>query len=414
LRKIGEHILILFLFYSQSFIVMHMLILSIETSCDETAIAILEVVGGIGEASFIVRANIVHSQIDVHAPYGGVFPTLAKREHARNLVPVLSRALSEAHIVPDGTYARDMSAERIAHFRELFVHEPELADAFLAGVPLALADIDVIAVTYGPGLEPALWVGINFARALSELWEKPLVPVNHMEGHIFSAFIRGDEFVVGADTIDLPLLALLVSGGHTELRLMREMFAYELIGQTRDDAAGEAFDKVARVLGLPYPGGPEIAHLAKEAPAPTDTDITFPRPMIDSGDYDFSFSGIKTAVLYTAKKIPVMDETTKRIFAKAFQDAVVDVLVKKTLAAAREYGTRTIILGGGVAANDTLRETMAAAVARELPDVAVMLSDRAATTDNAVMIGVAGTFRYLHGDTVHPEHLVARGNLSLE
>jgi N6-L-threonylcarbamoyladenine synthase len=391
-----------------------MLILAIETSCDETAIAILETAGGIGEASFVVRANVVHSQIDVHAPYGGVFPTLAKREHARNLVPVLLQALSEARIVPDGTCADTLPDTAKNRFRELFSHEPELADAFLAGVPISLPDIDAIAVTHGPGLEPALWVGINFARALAELWDKPLVPVNHMEGHIFSAFVTDDEFVVGADTIDMPLLALLVSGGHTELRLMRDMFSYELVGQTRDDAAGEAFDKVARVLGLPYPGGPEISRIASEAPAPSATDIVFPRPMLGSGDYDFSFSGIKTSVLYAAKKIPDMDETTKRVFARAFQDAVVDVLVKKTLAAAREYGARTIVMGGGVAANDTLRTELAGAVARELTDVCVRLSGRAATTDNAVMIGVAGTFRYLRGDTVRPDDLKAVGNLVLE
>ncbi|NTV22551.1 MAG: tRNA (adenosine(37)-N6)-threonylcarbamoyltransferase complex transferase subunit TsaD [Candidatus Yonathbacteria bacterium] len=390
-----------------------MLILSIETSCDETAIAILETEGGIGEASFIIRANVVHSQIDLHAPYGGVFPTLAKREHARNLVPVLLQALSEAHIDTDSISASTLPPERILSIRELFSHEPELADTFLAHVPLMSPAIDAIAVTHGPGLEPALWVGVNFARALAELWEKPLIPVNHMEGHIFSAFVQGDEFTIGADTIDLPLLALLVSGGHTELRLMREMFSYELVGQTRDDAAGEAFDKVARVLGLPYPGGPEISRLAAEAPAPTEDDIVFPRPMISSGDYDFSFSGIKTSVLYAAKKIPNMNDATKRVFAHAFQDAVVDVLVKKTLDATREYGARTIVMGGGVAANDTLRKRLADAVARELPDVAVRLSDRAATTDNAVMIGVAGTFRYMRGDTARPDDVRAWGNLEL-
>ncbi len=390
-----------------------MLILSIETSCDETAIAILEVAGGIGEASFIVRSSVINSQIDIHAPYGGVFPTLAKREHARNLVPVLSQALTEAHIVTNDTYARDLPETVIAELKTLFEREPELFSAFLEGVPREMPSIDAIAVTHGPGLEPALWVGVNFARALALVWNKPLVPVNHMEGHILSAFTHENEFSFGVDTMDFPILALLVSGGHTELQLMRDMFSYEKVGQTRDDAVGEAFDKTARVLGLPYPGGPEIARLASEAPAPTDSDIVFPRPMIDSGDYDFSFSGIKTSVLYATKKIPNMTDDMKRIFARAFQESAVDILSRKTISASREYGARTIILGGGVAANTALRERMQTLVA-ELPDTVLFLPDRSATTDNAIMIGIAGAFRYFRGDTARPDDVRAQGNLELE
>ncbi|NTV44729.1 MAG: tRNA (adenosine(37)-N6)-threonylcarbamoyltransferase complex transferase subunit TsaD [Candidatus Yonathbacteria bacterium] len=390
-----------------------MIILAIETSCDETAIAILEVTGGIGEASFVVRANVVHSQIDIHAPYGGVFPTLAKREHAKNLVPVLSEALDKAHIITDGAYVRNLPEDSIVHLKTLFEREPDLFAAFLDGIPADMPSIDAIAVTHGPGLEPALWVGVNFARALATVWQKPLIPVNHMEGHILSAFVEGDTFTFGADTIEFPLLALLVSGGHTELQLMHDMFSYEKVGQTRDDAAGEAFDKVARVLGLPYPGGPEISRLAAEAPAPSPDDIVFPRPMIDSGDYDFSFSGIKTSVLYAAKKLPNMTDDVKRVFARAFQEAAVDVLSRKTVAAAREYGARTIVLGGGVAANTALRKRMETLVT-ELPDITLFLPDTSATTDNAVMIGIAGAFRYFRGDTARPDDVRAQGNLALE
>lgn len=361
-----------------------------------------------------IRSNIVHSQIDIHAPYGGVFPALAKREHAKNLVPVCLRALDEAgYEISESTLA-DAPEDAQEDIARILEREPELFATMLDALPLARPDIDAIAVTHGPGLEPALWVGINFARALATLWDLPLVPVNHMEGHILSGFSKGNIFPLGSNIIPFPSLALLVSGGHTELILMHDLFSFEFIGGTRDDAVGEAFDKVARVLDLPYPGGPAISKLADNAPPRKDEDISFPRPMLHSGDYDFSFSGIKTSVLYAAKKLETLSEATKHIFAREFQDAVIDVLLKKTIAAAKEYGVRSIVLGGGVSANEALREAFTKEVAEALSDISLHLPDKAATTDNAAMIGLSGHFRFLRGDTVDPEHISAHGNLSLE
>ncbi len=390
-----------------------MIILAIETSCDETAVAIVEGTGDIYESEMHIRSNIVHSQIDIHAPYGGVYPSLAKREHAKNLVPVCLRALDDAGFeIPENTLenAPEDVQEDIARILE---REPELYAAMLEAVPLARPDIDAIAVTEGPGLEPALWVGINFARALATLWGLPLVPVNHMEGHILSGFSKGNTFPLGSHIVSFPALALLVSGGHTELVLMHDLFSCTFIGGTRDDAVGEAFDKVARVLDLPYPGGPAISKLTDEAPPRADDDIVFPRPMLNSGDYDFSFSGIKTSVLYAAKKFETLSADMKRIFAREFQSAVIEVLIHKTIAAAKEYGAQAIVLGGGVSANEALRGAFVKVVESELPDVSFHLPDKSATTDNAAMIGLAGYFRLLRGDTVEPEHIIAQGNLSL-
>ena len=391
-----------------------MIILAIETSCDETAVAIVEGMGDIYESNMHIRSNIVHSQIDVHAPYGGVYPSLAKREHAKKLVPVCLRALDDAGYGLSETTLADAPEDIQEDIARILEREPELYAAMLEAVPLARPDIDAIAVTEGPGLEPALWAGINFARALATLWGLPLVPINHMEGHILSGFSKGNTFPLGSRTISFPTLALLVSGGHTELVLMHDLFSSTFIGGTRDDAVGEAFDKVARVLDLPYPGGPAISKLADEAPPRADDDITFPRPMLNSGDYDFSFSGIKTSVLYAAKKCGTLSADMKRVFAREFQDAVIEVLIHKTIAAAEEYGAQAIVLGGGVSANEALRGACVKAVESELPDISLHLPDKSATTDNAAMIGLAGYFRFLRGDTVEPEHIVARGNLSLE
>lgn len=391
-----------------------MIILAIETSCDETAVSVVEGTGDIYESEMHIRSNVVHSQIDIHAPYGGVYPSLAKREHAKNLVLVCLRALDEAGYEMSESTLADAPEDVHEDIARILEREPELYTAMLDALPLARPDIDAISVTHGPGLEPALWVGINFARALATLWGLPLVPVNHMEGHILSGFTRGNTFTLGSTVVPFPSLALLVSGGHTELILLHDLFSCEFLGGTRDDAVGEAFDKVARVLDLPYPGGPVISKLADEAPLRADDDITFPRPMLHSGDYDFSFSGIKTSVLYTAKKCEALSNDMKKIFAREFQDAVIEVLVKKTIMAAKEYGVHALVLGGGVSANTALRDAFTQTVADELPDIFLHLPDKSATTDNAAMIGLAGYFRFLRGDTIEPEHITAHGNLSLE
>ncbi len=390
-----------------------MKILAIETSCDETAIAILWAEGTEKSASFTVLGNALISQVNVHKEYGGVFPALAKREHAKNLVPILEAALEEAELLHGDT--QEISEEMHNELAEILAREPGLAEAFFEfadehGRP----EIDAIAVTRGPGLEPALWVGINFARALALLWDKPLVAVNHMEGHILSALAYGEDETLVIKNVEMPVLALLISGGHTELVLSRSWLNYELIGQTRDDAVGEAFDKVARMLGLPYPGGPEISRLATEARSKSQiSNIKLPRPMINSNTCDFSFSGLKTAALY-ALRGKDLTEDEKNAFAAEFEDAVADIIVSKTRKALSDTGAQTFVIGGGVAANRYLREKLEALVLEEFPDVDLRLPELSITGDNATMIAQAALARRLSGikDNAGPD-LRAVGNLSL-
>jgi len=393
-------------------------ILAIETSCDETAISIVEAGGGFKRAQLKMRSSVVLSQVKLHAKYGGVYPSLAKREHGRNLLPVLRQALQEAGCgISNSQFliSNQFSNKIISRLKKIFEREPELLEQFLQEIPkLQKPKISAIAVTYGPGLEPALWVGINFAKALSLVWGIPVVPVNHMEGHIFSAFIKSgaknSKFKI--QNSKFPMLALLVSGGHTELVLVKDWLKYRKIGETRDDAAGEAFDKVARILGLPYPGGPEISRIAKQGVARKA--FALPRPMMHSGDFDLSFSGLKTAVLYMVRKIKKVTPQIRADIAREFEEAVADVLAAKTVAAAQKYNISTILLGGGVAANEHLRERLSAAVKKELSDASLLLPDRRATTDNAAMIAVAGYFRYLRNGALRSaSRLRARGNLGL-
>ncbi|HBG10421.1 MAG: tRNA (adenosine(37)-N6)-threonylcarbamoyltransferase complex transferase subunit TsaD [Limnochordia bacterium] len=317
------------------------LTLGIETSCDETAAAVIK--GGRE-----ILSNVVLSQIDIHQKYGGVVPEIASRHHIEAVFPVIQEALQQAQV--------------------------------------GLDEIEVIAVTYGPGLVGSLLVGVAAAKALAFAADKPLVGVNHIEGHIYANFLTGQE-------IKPPLVCLTVSGGHTDLLLIPRLGEYEILGRTRDDAAGEAFDKVARVLGLPYPGGPQIERLAqggnKEA-------IAFPRGLLDGESFDFSFSGLKTAALnYLNEAKQKRQEVPLADFAASFQWAIIDVLTQKLMAAAQAYGVDQVILSGGVAANKTFREHVAAEAAargKELLYPPVHLC-----TDNAAMIGSAGYFRYLAG-----------------
>ncbi|HUY62515.1 MAG TPA: tRNA (adenosine(37)-N6)-threonylcarbamoyltransferase complex transferase subunit TsaD [Candidatus Paceibacterota bacterium] len=387
-----------------------MKILAIETSCDETAVAVVEAEGPETDARFRILGNALLSQIELHKAYGGVFPALAKREHAKNLVPILEAALEEAELLHEDAQAlpEEMREAVVA----LLAREPGLEEQFLAFVgecePPA---IDAIAVTAGPGLEPALWVGINFAKALGLVWDKPLIAVNHMEGHVFAGLARRDGDALIIRDVALPVLALLISGGHTELVLMKEWLAYELIGATRDDAVGEAFDKVARMLDLPYPGGPEVSRLAEAARASGEANpFTLPRPMLDSPSCDFSFAGLKTAVLYLLKGQPEMTDAKKKHVAHEFEDAVADVLLKKASRALDETGARTLVIGGGVSANAHIRRVFEANVKRR---AGVILRIPAAdlTTDNAVMIALAGYYRALRQD--YAAAITASGNRSL-
>jgi N6-L-threonylcarbamoyladenine synthase len=318
-------------------------ILAIETSCDETAAAVIEN----GRA---LISSVVASQMELHARYGGVYPEVASRQHVLSILPVVEQALAEAHIT--------------------------------------LADVDVIAVTRGPGLAGSLVVGLNAAKGLALGAGLPLVGVNHLEGHIYSSWVY-DAGETPPPAPQFPLLALLVSGGHTELNLMTDHLTYKRLGSTLDDAAGEAFDKVARLLGLPYPGGPSVQKAAEEGDA---TRFKFPRARLE-GTWDFSFSGVKTSVLYETKNIeksgralPVPD------LAASFQAAVVDVLVSKTIAAAREFGVKEILIAGGVSANRALRQAF-----KSQTEFPVQIPRLSLCTDNAAMIGAAGYFRYALG-----------------
>ncbi len=388
-----------------------MKLLAIETSCDETAIAIIEGSGDERNAHFKILGNALLSQIDIHREYGGVFPALAKREHARNLVPLLEAALAEAELLHEST--QSFPEELRTRIRTLLEREPELDAAFFAALSeMERPELDAIAVTAGPGLEPALWVGINFAKALSLVWNIPVVSVNHMEGHTLSALARseGDELVI--EGYELPILALLISGGHTELVLMKEWLSYELIGQTRDDAVGEAFDKVARMLDLPYPGGPEISKLAERDREDSATNpFSLPRPMIADATCDFSFSGLKTAVLYLLKERKNLSEAEKEQLAREFEDAVTDVLWAKTSRALERTGARTLVLGGGVSANTHIKRVFNEKI-QDHP-VALRIPEGELTTDNAVMIGIAGYYRALRKEFADLESLRADGNRTL-
>lgn len=390
-----------------------MKILAIETSCDETAIALLECEGDDTRASFRTLGNALLSQIDIHKEYGGVFPALAKREHAKNLVPVLAAALEEAELLHESAQA--LSPELHESLSVLLVREPGLGESLLSFLASTETPaVDAIAVTYGPGLEPALWVGVNFAKALALAWEKPLIGVNHMEGHMLSALARpeGDALVV--EEVALPIAGLLISGGHTEIVSMREWLSYALEGSTRDDAVGEAFDKVARMLDLPYPGGPEISKLAETSrSAARERIIELPRPMMKDGTCDFSFSGLKTAVMYELKKMPALSEDDKEAIAEEFENAVADVLWTKTARALERTGAKMLVIGGGVSGNIHIRRVFEERIALEHPEVALRIPPRALTTDNAVMIGIAAYYRALRSEYADVETLRADGNLSL-
>ncbi len=397
-----------------------MRILAIETSCDETAVAILEASGTLSDATFAVLGNALYSQATRHAAYGGVYPSLAKREHAANLVPLYRAALQESRIetgdlTPSGT--------EIAFLDELLVREPELRDALVDELTLGKPTIDLIAVTSGPGLEPALWVGINFARALAHLFHLPILTVNHLEGHLVASAVSvaSGRNLFTLDAIQFPLLGLIVSGGHTEFVGSDAWGTYARLGGTRDDSVGEAFDKVARLLALPYPGAPELSRMAARGRAlPPETRQAlagdpFPRPMEHSGDLDFSFSGLKTAVLYRVRALGDLTDDAKAAIAAAFEDAAVDVLLAKTLQALDRYPVPTLLLGGGVSANTYLRERLSARVRDVRPDLTLRLPAPGLSTDNAIMIGMAAYLGHCTGAPTHAatDPLRADGNLPL-
>ncbi len=390
-----------------------MIILAIETSCDETAISIVKAEGDLISPNFEVLAHIVSSQVALHATWGGVVPNLARREHIANLIPVLEEALTKAQLYTEREHP-ELSNTECLIIREILEREEGLAENIITFLSeIQIPNIDLIAVTAGPGLEPALWAGINFARALATAWMKPLVPVNHMEGHIVSVLADGESTKSknrNLKQIEFPAVALLVSGGHTELVLVKAWGEYQRLGETRDDAVGEAFDKVARLIGLPYPGGPEISKLAQVARAQNlSGDWSLPRPMKNSGDYDFSFSGIKTAVRYAVEKKGELTNENKLTLAREFEDAVVEVLVAKAMSACNEHGASTLIVGGGVIANQYLRAQLEKICTEK--GINLLLPTLETSTDNATMIAIAAFFH--QNESAGADEIRARGNLKL-
>jgi len=390
-----------------------MRILSIETSCDETAISIIEAINDFPTATYQILGNALFSQIEIHKEFGGVFPMVAKREHAKTLVPMLEQAFTEAELLENNPTELDHNENKeITSFLE---REEGLAQSLLDFLHThELSEIDLIAVTSGPGLEPALWVGISFAKALAVILKCPVVPVNHMEGHILAALYNVVEDNTLA-SIAFPAIALLISGGHTELVLMKGWAQYEKIGETRDDAVGEAFDKVARLMGLSYPGGPEIGRRASEARTaglPLYKD-KLPRPMIGTDDCDFSFSGLKTAVRYAIDNRE-MTEDEKNALSRDFEEAVTEVLLKKTTKAIDNFDAHTLIIGGGVSANNFIRRSFETELLASHPDVEIYFPHRNLATDNSIMIALAGHAEMANGRTGGALTLLkADGNRSL-
>lgn len=398
-----------------------MLILSIETSCDETAVSLIKASKA---GKFEVLANALFSQAKLHEEFGGVFPNLARREHQKNLTPLFLSVLKKSGMnfpkskklkarLPSPAAQSNGGQAKTQKLEAVLEREPELLQDFQKHIShLAKPKIDRIAVTSGPGLEPALWVGISFAKALGVLWNIPVVPVNHMRGHFLAPLAEGKK-------IKFPALGLLISGGHTELVVAKSPISYKVVGQTLDDATGEAYDKVARILGLPYPGGPEIAKLAEKARQDSklkmkDERIKLPRPMIHTKDLNFSFSGLKTAVLYLVRKIQEQKSKTKDLeqeekveIAYEFEESVKDVLVHKTKKALEQYKVKTFIVGGGVSANTYIKENLEI-LAKE-KNVAYLPSSKTLATDNAVMIAVAGFF----AKPKPISKIKAEGNLSI-
>lgn len=335
-----------------------MIILGIETSCDDTCASIVKATGR-KNPTFEILSNVRSSQIDIHQEFGGVVPNLAARAHVENMNPVLIKAFKDTGL----------------------------------NISKGKSGIDLIAVTSHPGLIPCLLIGTNVARTLAWLWEKPIIGVNHLKGHIYANWITSQD-----TTIKYPAISLVVSGGHTQLILMKKRDDFKIIGETRDDAAGEAFDKVAKLLGLPFPGGPPVSKAAEKG---NPEKYPFTPPMLASNNYDFSFSGLKTAVLYLVQGLTKNNKrlTKKQIYdiSASFQYAITRVLVVKTIRAGKQYKAKTVILGGGVAANKELKKKMRHAIEKELPKATPLFPSPGMAVDNAAMIAIAGYFEYIAG-----------------
>lgn len=329
------------------------IVLGVESSCDETGIALVTLDVETGAPSLLAQA--LHTQVAMHAAYGGVVPELASRDHIRRIVPLLRQSLAESGVL--------------------------------------LADVDAVAYTAGPGLAGALLVGSAFAEALAFALGKPVLPVHHLEGHLLSPLLASSP-------PEFPFVALLVSGGHTQLMRVTKVGEYALLGETLDDAAGEAFDKTAKLLGLGYPGGPALSQLAQTADPELVAEIKLPRPMLHSGDLEFSFAGLKTAVLTKVKAAQaegIFDEAMRAALAAAVEQAIIDVLVAKSVQALKQTGLSRLVVAGGVGANRLLRESLVNACKRR--KALVYFPELDLCTDNGAMIALAGLLRLVAGAT---------------
>ena len=367
-------------------------ILAIETSCDDTSISVLKVKSQKSKVKSVqILSNIVSSQVKLHAKYGGVWPFLAKREHQKNLPIVFKKALKKAKILKE--------------------------------------KIDFVAVTVGPGLEPCLWQGINFAKELAKKLKIPILLINHIEAHILANFLpkikKNFQFSIFNFQKFFPAICLIVSGGHTQLILMKDIGKYKILGETRDDAAGECFDKTARILGLGYPGGPIISQFAekfKSKDKRQKAKVFLPRPMLYQKNYDFSFSGLKTAVLYLVKELTKNKKKLtleqKRAISAEIQQAIIDVLISKTLKAAEELKAKTIILGGGVAANEELRKQFELKIKKLKFKINFLAPSKDLCTDNAAMVATAAFFKIAKNNfkikKIDFEKIAANSNLRIE
>lgn len=329
-----------------------MKILSLETSCDETSAAIVE---SVNQTHVKLISQTIASSMNMHAITGGIIPEVAARNQIEYIIPVIYETFEKAGI------------------------------SFDTQTP---PDIDAIAVTYGPGLIGSLLVGVETAKTLSSIWDRPLIPVNHLFGHIYANFIETPT--KNFEPIHFPLISLIISGGHTDLLYMKSHEDILWLGGTRDDASGEAYDKIGRLLDLPYPAGPLIEQKAKLGDSKA---FHFPRPLMYDKSYDFSFSGLKTAVLREVQKIEKMEDTVANNVCRGVQDAIGDVLVHKTLQAVKEYGVSSLLLSGGVSANQTIRDEFTKKIEEENLDVTLFAPERFLCTDNAAMIGAASFFR---------------------
>ena len=417
-------------------------LLAIETSCDETAICILNFkkeqkvndLTNQANLNFSILSNHILSQINLHRPFGGVFPNLAKREHAKNIVRIFIESLKEANLYTEKENQENFLEKenlKIQDIKNLLEKENEMLQEILnLFSKIEKPNLDFLAITSGPGLSPALWIGINFAKAISIFWDIKIYPINHLEGHIMSSLVeKKDENKYQIKNIFFPTLCLLISGGHTEIIFFENWGKYKKIGQTIDDAIGEAFDKVARSLSLPYPGGPEISKIADEMREKINTNLEIknkweiylknyklPRPLLNTQELNFSFSGLKTAVINNINKLKkdnFQEEEILKYTSLDFENATAEILLKKIKKSIEKYNASNLLIGGGVIANNFIRKSFIDFSENE--KINLFIPEKFLTGDNAFMIGLVAMREIL--EFKNPKNILdikADSNFSVE